>query len=656
MEKIVAFLILAALACGCCSAAVSAYITVGSFVTWFAGRELVAATTVVTLAVVFFLWYRSLRRVYSGQGLRSLGYIPMGILLFLAYFDATWMALGVVGGLGTWLGTGLATLLRPLVDALQPNLAALVPPMRALNPAYLQALNAVGGLAWKLALVAPIALVVRGLKTAETGPAEPAFVDYFRKQALVDLRDAYTTLARDLTRLAVLCLGGIRSLVWGWHVLATWPIALPLAIGLILPAVEGALILMAVFVLHGFGALVTLALWGAWASTLRVAEQGLVRLRAGVARCPHATCHAAVPLPVFTCPDCNAKHRDLMPGRHGTLSRRCECGRRLPTLFWTGKGRLDAWCPRCDQAMEAPFFIGNYHIPFYGPPGAGKTLLALTTVWRLLDGQVPGTVTTLLQAKMRRLWDQQWLPGLVSGRAPAKTTALTPSALLLKIRKGIGLPFSAYLYDAAGEALSGGAHIRDHRFLRYVDGVVFVVAPESLQPGPQSDALAGQLQSLRNGLAGHGRLDTFPRRIAVVLTHADTPELSDHLEVPPVSMPKDWRRAGRASSAKIEAFVANRQPRMVRVLRDWFPEVRYFVVSTTGVRPRAGQPFAPTRPEAPVCWLLAGRAAVDHPALCRAGWLGVEALVLLVVASPLALGATISLYMVLFLLRPTFAT
>ena len=560
--------------------------------------------------------------------------LPVALLLLLADLDATWIVLDPQRV--SVLGVAIHDALSPLVTSLQPDLAWILPPLRRLPAPILFALCALGGLTWKVAAVAPLVVATRGLATTRIGPEEPAFVSYFRGPALSDLRSACVRLAGTAWRGLRGAGRGVWWLVAGWRAVLTWPLALPLAVGLIVPTLVGGALLCAIVLIHGGAALAVTALGTCWGACLGLAERAVVRVRAGAAHCPHAGCNAEVPLPTFHC-GCGARHARLLPGRYGALLRRCKCGRSLPTLFAIGKGMLPASCPRCGQPMDAPFYAGNVHVPVYGPPGAGKTLWALTSAWRLLGGEVPGVAARLLQPGARVAWNEAWEPALSAGRSPDKTTALTPDALLLEIRRIHGLTVSLYLYDGAGEALHHGGHLREHRFLRFVDGVVLAVDATALGPedGGQLDE---QIQRLRNGLVGHG-LPAFPRRLAVVLTHADDAAVREAIGPSPVGSPVDWRIVGRRRSPRVRGWLDERRPRAVRLLESWFAEVRYFAISATGSDHRPGRPFRPERPEAPLCWLLSGRAPVDQPRAARVAWFLVEAGVFAIMTVPIWGGA-----------------
>ena len=103
----------------------------------------------------------------------------------------------------------------------------------------------------------------------------------------------------------------------------------------------------------------SLALLVPAAAALRAAEQwrrSRLLTQAACMQCFHVT-----PWPAYQCPACAAWHRDIRPGKLGLILRRCQCGRRLPTMPLRAAWRLQAICQHegCGQplpqgALEGP--------------------------------------------------------------------------------------------------------------------------------------------------------------------------------------------------------------------------------------------------------------------------------------------------------------
>lgn len=77
-------------------------------------------------------------------------------------------------------------------------------------------------------------------------------------------------------------------------------------------------------------------------------------------------------IPVYICPKCHARHTNLTPGVYGILHRRCNCGWKLPTVFFNGRKDLQAECPHCGHILtdreSRPICI-----PVVGGRSVGKT-------------------------------------------------------------------------------------------------------------------------------------------------------------------------------------------------------------------------------------------------------------------------------------------
>lgn len=77
-------------------------------------------------------------------------------------------------------------------------------------------------------------------------------------------------------------------------------------------------------------------------------------------------------IPTYICPGCGAKHTNLTPGVYGILKRTCNCGEKIPTVFFNGRKDLEAECPSCGHKLSdresRPICI-----PIVGGRSVGKT-------------------------------------------------------------------------------------------------------------------------------------------------------------------------------------------------------------------------------------------------------------------------------------------
>ena len=490
----------------------------------------------------------------------------------------------------------------------------------------------------KMSLLPMAAIVARGTSTRDIGPEQPAYPEYFHVQAIRDLTMVLKTSVLDVYRWNQRAIDGAVDLVG--RMTFAWPL-LPILVSALIPLVCMA---VAVFMMAAVFHTLSLALiWlGAmWFSTaLYLAELSVMFARSRYAKCPYNHCHQPVPLPVFACPACGVRHDRLVPGRFGFLWRKCECGKAsLPTLFLLGKGRREAFCPHCSGAMPSALFGSNVHVPVYGGPSSGKTMLVMAEAYQMLERRWSDVSARLITARARRMYSSTWKRQYESGQAREKTRATSPDAFLMSVRRPGGLPVSLYLYDPAGEAMGAQEELRQHTFLRYMSGMMILVDPLSLpsfaeryrelegpdlspttsamDPATFVDRLLTQLEEY----AGGSRVGGIQDRVAVVFTKADIPyfmeEVGSDLDTAPPDEP--WSISGWRQSRQLEAWLRANEPELHQKLTTWFRQRRFFAVSATGREPAGRRAFEPRQVLHPLAWLLSGQRTLTRPVLFRWG-------------------------------------
>lgn len=517
----------------------------------------------------------------------------------------------------------------------------------------------------KSALLVPTLLAIRGLASPVAGVTQPAQVSYFHGQALTDLGDVAQTLILDLVKLVLLANMAIVKATAGPQALFVWPLSVLAYVALVPPviiAIGSAALLLA---LHAI-ALATVWVFAMFASiVLMAAERGVVLARTGYAKCPHAECHAAVPLPVFLCPHCGVEHDRLLPGRFGVLVRECQCrDGRLPTLFWFGKRQLRSLCAKCRKPLKGELFAESVHIPIYGGSSAGKTMFMMAAIWEMLEGKVASVDAHLIEETSDRAYRGHWKPDFESGRLREKTARTFPDAFLVSVRRKLGLPAAVYLYDPAGEALLREADLDAHHFIEHMDGLALLIDPLSLPSfaqryreagGPDQRASTSQadpevvLAEVVNLLERRGKLSRKKgsrQRVAVILTKADLPGLAAELGIrleSSVQLALQWGDVGLDESARIRAWLANSEPHLLRVLETRFADLRFFAVSALGHSPQPGRPFVPRGVAEPMAWLLSTRRALRRPLWARISGRAAEVAAVAAVLVALVVGPLVGL-------------
>ncbi|MEW1613460.1 MULTISPECIES: hypothetical protein [unclassified Streptomyces] len=326
-----------------------------------------------------------------------------------------------------------------------------------------------------------------------------------------------------------------------------------LAPGTALGAITGALLASAVMVLVHLVMWVLVALvWlavVAWVALLRGADRAGALVRRVRMKCPYPGCYRAFPLAVHRCPGCGTAHRELRPGRFGSLWHICSCGRRLTTVSLAGRDRLAVECPRCDRPLPAGIGrLRTVHVPVIGGTSSGKTMLMAAAVAGLhaANGRSALKVTFATDDDRRDVVDLEGQ--LKQDGWVRKTQGGQPRALMLRVTRGRRHRL-LYLYDPMGESLYDVDVTRRQEYLAHADGVVLVVdvlaeppvrralstAQEELaraanpsEPGPWQtyQTFTGELSAL----AGRRRRGRLP--LAVVVTKRDVLDRIEHLRVP----------------------------------------------------------------------------------------------------------------------------
>ena len=485
----------------------------------------------------------------------------------------------------------------------------------------------------KSALIVPLLIAARGLaSTTIEDAAQPAFRSYFYGPAWKDLVATVSDIRRDLRTL----FGGVCKFAGrfyrgtGWTgILLTWPLAIVGGLALLPTVAIGGLQLLLLVLTHSVFLGVVALLARGCAYVIFLVERAVILSRAGYAKCPHAECHAPVPLPVFRCPACRAEHDNLVPGRCGVLMRTCKCGKeRLPTLFWLGKGRLPSQCRECRKPMREELFAANVHIPIYGGPSAGKTMYMVAVTWELLSNQksVPDVEAHLIDKTKQ--YERDWQPQFEKGLVQGKTVNLFPDAFLLSMQRGGGGPASVYLYDPAGEALQSEEHLRGHGFLEYSDGLAILIDPLSLQSFKERYQELGQAVPATTSQDDPAETVTriciklreleWNKPVALVLTKADLPGFEEvfGVRMDGSVVGKSWKKTGADQSAKLAEWFEREEGHLLSLLRENFSDLRFFAVSALGRglgAPADVRGFTPQRVLEPIAWLLSRRATFAHP-------------------------------------------
>lgn len=315
--------------------------------------------------------------------------------------------------------------------------------------------------------------------------------------------------------------------------------------------------------------------------------------------CPH--CKKNYRIPEFACPACGKLQHNLVPSSYGIFYRKCVCGKKLPTAFYNGRGKLDSYCPSCGEALISSD-SRQFGLTMVGASSAGKTAI-ITTFAHLLQEHAkstPDVVCEIPEAHARK-FDQlnRYFRGLESLRGSVVDETTDMYSLLFRLRGGrTKIQFS--LYDVAGEVYDTPDHVISYaNDMAISQGIVFVLdplcSPALKEKARQSDhAAVREMSTVLNHfvaflqtLSSTEKVGQKIRRpLAIIMNKMDSPAVSSYFSL------ENLRSAISGSSPEKRSALRDSMCRdfLLQIgLSDFltavdaqFANVHYYPVSATG--------------------------------------------------------------------------
>ncbi len=344
--------------------------------------------------------------------------------------------------------------------------------------------------------------------------------------------------------------------------------------------------------------------------------------------CPNPECQAPFLIPTYECPKCGKKHTKLVPGKYGILKRTCLCGQKLPTTFLNGRGKLKAYCPKCDIALSGDTASRQYAFPVIGGPSVGKTCFINMSIAQMMNNVAPSRNWQINFISEKEEKDHSLaMRGLKQGVRPLKTgfESLTAYQLMLKLPKEkIGRRI--YLYDISGEMFSSSGDVQHNLAYSYADGFIFIIDPLTLSQfamevedkidlnsyGASSKDFDDILNIMLINLERMFKLkdkDTLKRNLAVVINKVDIPTLEEKIGETAAQqfLEENNETCNTYSDARnavcrkfLDEYGAGN---FVRTAETKFKSVRYFTCSALGHN-HEGQAYEGKNVVDPLMWLL----------------------------------------------------
>lgn len=199
-------------------------------------------------------------------------------------------------------------------------------------------------------------------------------------------------------------------------------------------------------------------------------------------------CKSKFLIPTYLCPNCGAQHTNLTPGMYGILHRTCNCGQKLPTVFFNGRKKLQAICPSCLERGRTTYLNDRESrplcIPVVGGRSVGKTAYITAFAKRFIEFVAPQKgleIEFYNQAKEDIYGDIKTDFAHGSTRMTARPQDITQtSSVSLSFfikHKSLQPERLVHIYDIAGEVFTNNDENEVQKQYEYCQGIIFMLDP-----------------------------------------------------------------------------------------------------------------------------------------------------------------------------------
>lgn len=335
------------------------------------------------------------------------------------------------------------------------------------------------------------------------------------------------------------------------------------------------------------------------------------------------SCQQKYTNPVYLCPRCGAEHTHLIPSKYGIFKRTCECGEKLPTLFFNGRGKLTALCPHCKCEDDVTHV--DVTIPVVGGPSAGKTCYISMAIADIAENSED-------QLGLEFTYD----PGendeyainineLAHGATPAKTSDMRLRFYRFYLERKGAPKHLISLCDVGGEVYDNSEELGKQAAFTHVPAFMMILDPISISSyreelesegkdvsayrasAKEIDEVLSMLITTLENICGMSAKDMLNRDIAIVFSKGDIPGLDEKIGQSAVA---DYMNAHpgttrlSAQNAVCEQFLKDYDEfGFLNALKSKFKHVQFFASSALG-HVEDGSEFSPAGVSEPVYWIL----------------------------------------------------
>lgn len=346
--------------------------------------------------------------------------------------------------------------------------------------------------------------------------------------------------------------------------------------------------------------------------SLWAADRLILAYKAIQSRCPR--CKRISVVPTFICPDCGTEHKHLTPGPYGILARKCSCGKRLATTYFSGRSKYTAACPFCASEFAASD-ARQFGIQLVGGVSAGKTTF-LAAFWHEYLERVKRMQGISIKASPENAFAE--LEYWFKNGGSSATTETNANMYSVIHKYGDNTPVQMTFYDIAGEAFASLASDIQQQQFKYCEGIVFVIDPDA-NPVHASETVSGFIHEF-SGLKGSHSRKTSDVPVAVIITKADL--YKGEIGLPRIkstfaSGAQKYADADGNTSLEVirngicRGFLENHGfGNAMNLIDAGFNKAQYYPVSAMGHPAAVGQKYEPWGVLEPVVWLLQQQSAV----------------------------------------------
>ena len=341
-------------------------------------------------------------------------------------------------------------------------------------------------------------------------------------------------------------------------------------------------------------------------SILWLVDRGILWAKSIQSRCGRCKSYSVVPN--FVCPSCGMDHSRLTPGAYGIVSRKCNCGDKLPTTIFTGRSKLVSKCPQCATELAASD-ARQFGIQVVGGVSAGKTTF-LAAFWHEYLAMLDSLKTVKYEKHPAEAFVQleEWFSQGISS-ATTETNATMYSVVHKLLDKS---SVQLTLYDIAGESFADiGYEIQQQQF-RYCEGFIFIVDPTT-NPNVAGDVISSFTQTFKD-LTGKHSNEISNTPVAVVIAKADL--FKREIGLPKIRVlqknnPQAYIDSEGHSNVNIARNTVCREfleihnfSNVVNLLDGTFADIQFYPASAIGREAVYGTAYEPWGVLSPVEWIL----------------------------------------------------